>query len=119
MSAPSSGLCVDWLLVLFHLVGLLAFAGRLHLQAGAVSGRPPPGYRSGGGRSGLPAGKKASAAPHYQRVFFSVQSPSAPVCLCQMFSSVYMMSGGSVKPIKCSFVAGFLALTLVFCVVAH
>lgn len=89
VSAPSSGLCVDWLLVLSHLVGLLAFAGRLHLQAGAVSGRPPPGYRSGGGRSGLPAGKKASAAPHYQRVFFfgsesfcsCVSMPDALFCL--------------------------------------
>lgn len=35
----------------------VASAGRLHLQAGAVSGRSPPGYRSGGDRRGLPAGK--------------------------------------------------------------
>lgn len=66
VSAPPSGLCFDWLLVWFDLVGLLAFAGRLHLQAGAVPGRSPPGYRSGGGRSGLPAGNRASAALHYQ-----------------------------------------------------
>lgn len=39
---------------------LLAFAGRLHLQVGAVPGGPPAGYRSGGDRSGLPAGKSES-----------------------------------------------------------
>lgn len=70
VSAPSQRTLVligSWFVS--DLVGLLAFAGRLHLQAGAVPGRSPPGYRSGGGRSGLPAGNKASASPHYQSWF--------------------------------------------------
>lgn len=49
----------------------LASAGRLHLQAGAVSGRSPPGHRSGGDRRGMPAGKTRTCQPSEARACFS------------------------------------------------
>lgn len=71
---------------------LPAFAGWVHLQVGAVPGGPPAGYRSGGDRSGLPAGKSESVC------YFTVT-----VCLCQRLFSAVLSDVGSFKTIETPF----------------
>lgn len=54
------GICTTVCIIYYMIFNFQPFdsAGRLHHEAGAVSGRPPVGHRRCGNRSGLSAGKE-------------------------------------------------------------